>query len=246
MAARLATIWALVRREFRALPSTARGASRSLRRAPGFVAIATLSLGAALGLSTSVFALIDSLRHPESPYHSADQLYSITLRVLRSGPGGAAPSRTDIADALASLRGITARSSARYDFQPIEFPDGGERRGILYTRPGFFEVLGARPRLLGRVWSANDAAHGDVAVVTSCPPRRRWAANRVRVDGATLSIGDNHYKVIGVMPPRTEFSATSGQDIWIPDPTPDTTELGNSTVTARGWRGRHTRSSSAS
>lgn len=232
MASRVATAWALVRRELRALPSTARSASRSLRRAPGFVAIATLSLGAALGLSTSVFALIDSLRHPESPYAKVDQLYGVTLRVLRSGPGGAAPSRTDIADALASLRGVTARSSARYDFQPIEFPDGGERRGILYARAGFFEVLGARPRL-GRLWTADDAARGDVAVVTDALWRRRYG-NRVRVDGATLSIGDNQYKVIGVMPPRTEFSEQSGQDIWIPDPAPDTAELGNPIVRLAG------------
>jgi predicted permease len=232
MSARLRDLWVGAKREVRVLPSTARSASRSLRRAPGFVAIATLSLGAALGLSTSVFALIDSMRNPESPYSKVDQLYGITLRLFAAGPGGARPSRRDAAEAIAGLRGVTSRSSARYDFQPVEFPDGGERRGILYTQPGFFEVLGVRPRL-GRLWTAADAAQGDVALVTDALWRRRFN-NRARVEGATLSVGDNRYKVIGVMPPRTEFNEGSGQDIWIPDPAPDTAGAGDPLIRIAG------------
>src|ERR1035437_8992156 len=137
-----------VKRELLALPATIRKSSRSLRRAPGFVAIATLSLGAALGLSTSVFALIDSMRHPQSPFAKVDQLYGILLFV-----GSTNPSRRDVEEALAGLSGVIARSSWRYEYGPIEFNDGGERRGVAYTRPGFFELLGARPRLR-RPWDA--------------------------------------------------------------------------------------------
>jgi predicted permease len=229
MAIAVAAWWATAKREFSALPSTVRNASRSLRRAPGFVAIATLSLGAALGLSTSVFALIDAMRHPESPYARVDQLYAITLRV---GVGGSNPSRRDVEDAIASLRGVTARTSSRYDYQPVEFPDGGERRGIAYTRSGFWDVLGVRPRI-GRLWNADDVAHGDVAIVTDALWRRRFG-NRSRLDGATLSVGDNQYKIVGVMPPRTEIQQGFGQDIWIPDPTPDTTGAGAQIVRLAG------------
>ncbi len=223
---RLRTSITFIRSTAAAVPHT----SRSLRRAPGFVAIATLSLGAALGLSTSVFALIDSMRHPQSPYSDVGELYSVFLGV--SGPVGASPSHRDVSDAIAGLRGVSARSSSRRDFQAVEFPDGGERRGILYTRPGFFDVLGVRPRL-GRLWNADDVANGDVAVVTDALWRRRFN-NRARVDGATLEIGDNQYKIIGVMPPRTELSLGQGQDIWIPDPAPDTTGPGTPLVRIPG------------
>jgi predicted permease len=216
-----------VKRELLALPATIRKSSRSLRRAPGFVAIATLSLGAALGLSTSVFALIDSMRHPQSPFAKVDQLYGILLFV-----GGTNPSRRDVEEALAGLRGVTARSSWRYEYGPIEFNDGGERRGVAYTRAGFFEVLGARPRL-GRLWNADDVAHGDVAVVTDGLWRRRFN-NRARVDGATLAVGDHQYKIIGVLPARTEFQWNYGQDIWIPDPAPDTTGAGMPVIRIAG------------
>jgi predicted permease len=200
-----------------------RGATRSLRRSPGFVAIATLSLGAALGLSTSVFALIDSMRNPESPYRRVEQLYQIGLYV-----GATNPSQRDVQEALAGLRGVTARTSWRYDRVPVEFSDGGERSGVLYTRAGFWDVLGVYPRV-GRLWNDGDEAQGDVAIVTDALWRRRFG-NRERVDGATLTIGDNKYKIVGVMPPRTEFNYGWGTDIWIPDPAPDTTGAGQAII----------------
>src|ERR1017187_4280005 len=102
MNSRLTRVWAGMKREFLALPSTVRKSSRSLRRAPGFVAIATLSLGAALGLSTSVFALIDSMRRPESPYRRVDQLYTVQLGLsFMFGPD-----HRDVEDAIAGLRGV--------------------------------------------------------------------------------------------------------------------------------------------
>ncbi len=214
--------------ELHALPATARRTSRSLRRSPGFVAIATLSLGAALGLSTSVFALIDSMRHPESPYTKVDQLYAVTMRV----GVGLNPTRHEVAEAVANLHGISGHSGSRYEYGPVEFNDGGERSGVRYTRPGFFEVLGVRPRL-GRTWGADDIARGDVAVVTDALWRRRYN-NRARLDGAMLTVNDRQYKIIGVMPTRTEFQEGFGQDIWIPDPASDTTGAGSPIIRITG------------
>jgi predicted permease len=190
--------------------------SRSLRRAPGFVAIATVSLGAALGLSTSVFALIDSMRHPESPFAKVDQLYMIDLRSW----GSQFPTQTDVEQGIASLRGLAGHSSTRFEYTGVEFPDGGERHGILWTRAGFFDVLGARPRL-GRLPSIADAAAGNVALVSDAIWRRRFN-NRRRLDGATLSVGDNQYVIIGVMPPQSGFQLGFDEAVFIPDPTPET------------------------
>jgi predicted permease len=220
MNSRFSSLWLALKRELAALPSTVRKSTRSLRRAPGFVAIATLSLGAALGLSTSVFALIDSMRHPEAPYGHVEQLFSVRLLV-----GQTNPSARDVETALEGLRGVTARTSWRSDYVPVEFSDGGERHSVAYTRPGFWQVLDVRPRL-GRVWTNADAENGDVAIVTDALWRRRFG-NRTRTDGASLTIGNNSYKVIGVMPPRTEFNLQGrSQDIWIPDPAVDTTGAG--------------------
>ena len=90
--------------------------TRSLRRAPGFVAIATLSLGAALGLSTSVFALIDAMTHPNSPFERVDQLYS----VLVYGKVKVQPSALDVAGALSALPGVASLASATWTRADVE------------------------------------------------------------------------------------------------------------------------------
>ncbi len=220
MTLRIREFLAAAKSELRMLPATAKSASRSLRRAPGFVAIATLSLGAALGLSTSVFALIDSMRHPESPFSKVEQLYSIKLNLgFLNGP-----SQRDVDSAIAGLRGVAARASARLTPSQVEFSDGGDRRSVFYTRGDYFGVLGVHPRV-GRLWNADDKTRGDVAIVSDALWRRRFG-NRSRTEGAELSIGDNVYKVIGVLPPKTDLSASlylgSSQDIWIPDASLDT------------------------
>src|SRR5271170_3595753 len=95
---RVRGIFSFVRATVGAIPQT----SRSLRRAPGFVAIATLSLGAALGMSTSVFALIDAMTHPVSPYRDVDQLFEVNV----FGSAKISPSATDMREALAGIAGI--------------------------------------------------------------------------------------------------------------------------------------------
>src|ERR1019366_4204159 len=228
MNSRMSDFLESVKRELLALPATIRKSSRSLRRAPGFVAIATLSLGAALGLSTSVFALIDSMRHPESPFRKVDQLYTINTR-LWSQPY---PTRRDVDEGIASLTGLTGHSSSRFDYTNIEFNDGGERQGILYTRSGFFEVLDVHPRI-GRLPGPADIAGKNVALVSDALWRRRFG-NRARLDNASLAIAENRDMIIGVIPPRAEFRMGFGQDIWIPDPTPETGGSGTPIVRIAG------------
>ena len=97
-----------------AIPQT----SRALRRAPGFVAIAALSLGAALGMSTSVFALIDAMTHPVSPYARGEQLFEVRVfRFVRVGPSAA-----EIHDGLAGFRESKpsrAREAAGWTSRPV-------------------------------------------------------------------------------------------------------------------------------
>src|ERR1035437_5915041 len=183
-------------------------ASRSLRRAPGFVAIATLSLGTALGLSTSVFALIDTMTHPRSPYHRVDELFELHLfgtaqvrlppRVLREG--------------LANIPGIAGVTSADFDGSDIEAGQTIEFARISYTQSGFFDFLGAHPRL-GRLPTTGEEQEGSVAIVSD----RSWKlffANRAEIADAHSAIRGRTYRIIGVLP--TEANAPGGADIWIP------------------------------
>ena len=62
-------------------------ALRSLRRSPAFVAIAVISLGLAIGLNTTTFALIDAVEHPYVAYDRPAELFKVgeekTAKLIR-------------------------------------------------------------------------------------------------------------------------------------------------------------------
>jgi putative ABC transport system permease protein len=198
-------VMAFLRAAVASVPNT----TRSLRRAPGFVAIATLSLGAALGLSTSVFALIDSMRHPRSPYRDVDQLYVVFVyQFSRQGPSSA-----DVEQALRGLKGVAGVASARAVTADIEVGDGVVRANVVHARPGYFPILEIRPRR-GRLPTADDMTRGDIALVSDALWRSEFG-DRVHTEGAMLIVAGRQYAIIGVMPDGA--AAFSDAQVWIPE-----------------------------
>ncbi len=194
------------------LPATVRRASRSLRRSPAFVAIATLSLGTALGLSTSVFALIDTMRNPRSPFRNVDHLYAAFM-VQRSHDG---PSRADGEQAIRALTGVMGIASVRFATEDVEIGDGVEHRDVGYAGPGLFSLLEVRPRR-GRLPTDDEERHGAVAVVSDALWRREFN-DRAHTEGATLAIGNQTYSIIGVLPNSPHGQTLiERREVWIPE-----------------------------
>jgi predicted permease len=199
---------------------------RSLRRSPGFVAIATLSLGAALALSTSMAAIIDAMTHPESPFRDAGQLYGVRIFV----DSKISPSAKEILDAIAGLKGVESLATSRWEWRPVITGDRPfDRTGIEYVRPGYFELFGVKPRL-GRLPSASQQTEEKTAVVSDRLWRSRFE-NRTVIRDAIVSIGDHPYTVVGVLPAGTDRSTWT--DVWIPDSRPDSGGLARTLIRLR-------------
>jgi predicted permease len=195
---------AFLRATAAAVPHT----SRSLRRAPGFVAIATLSLGAALGMSTSVFALIDAMTHPASPYTHDEQLFEV--RVF--GTAKVSPSANEVRDAVAGIPGIDAISSSGNSWRDVEAGESVNRVVIGLAQSGFFEMLGAHPRI-GRLPSPAEMHAQSVALVSDDFWKQHFG-NRATIGDAHITTGDIVYAVVGVLPPHT--TAPLGASVWLP------------------------------
>jgi putative ABC transport system permease protein len=200
---------AFLRAAFAAVPHT----SRSLRRAPGFVAIATLSLGAALGMSTSVFALIDAMTHPVSPYTHDEQLFEV--RVF--GTAKVFPSPADVLAGLAGIPGIDGMALTGTGWGDVEAGESVIRVGLAYPRRGFFEVLGVHPRL-GRLPSPAEAGAQSVALVSDAFWREHFG-NRAAIADAHITTDDKQYAVVGVLPPH--MNAPINASVWIPADRPN-------------------------
>ena len=208
--------WATLER----LSLNLRFAVRSFRRAPGFVLLATLSLGTALGLATTVFALIDSLTHPESPYRDVDRVAGLLI-FHRDGKG---PSAMVAESTLRSIPGV--REVATVETRYSRVNAGGVLDQLFVARPltGFFDLVGVETRL-GRLPTAAETAAGNTALISDALWRRRFA-NRHQIGSTTITVDGRSYAVIGVLPPQANLLTSSFPDVWLPAPLTPTSPIG--------------------
>ncbi len=191
---------------------------RSFRRAPGFTAVVVLTLALGIGANTAVFSavstlIIDVIRLPD-----AERLMNVDLRTRTVAAGGAVrPAdleawRAEV-DAFEALTGFS-RTRVTLRAGGAEGAEGAMRASGYRVTPGFFDALGARPRLgRGFLMEEFEPGRDDVVVLAEHVWRARFAAapgivgRTVRVDGAPRT-------VVGVIPGTDRYPA--GADLWFP------------------------------
>jgi putative ABC transport system permease protein len=175
---------------------------RLLARAPGFAALAVVTLALGIGAATAVFSVVDGVLLRPLPYPDPDRL----LRLYQVGVEGGRMnvSEPNFEDWKAGTRSFRAMAQ----ISPMATPAsvGGERLmlgGAAVSRE-FFEVMGVQPTV-GRAF-VQDEQHpgGRQAVIVS---HRLWEG-RLRsapLQELTLRIGDEVHEVVGVMPPAFDY-----------------------------------------
>src|SRR3954462_482582 len=196
----------------RRLVPALRYAARSLARAPLFTAVAIVSLGLALALNTSVFALADAVVHPYVPYPEAE-------RVIRPGFRGGDPRKpltSDeryrvIRDEMHSYEGIASFTDLK---ATMEAGKVVEDHLAVAASANLFDVLGVKP-MLGRAFDTN-ASGGDLqAAVISFTLWNRVFRGAPLSSGLRFDLGHATYTVVGVMPRGVHYPGNT--DIWIPE-----------------------------
>jgi predicted permease len=188
-----------------------RWAMRCLRRNPLFATAVVLILGLGIGASTAAFSIVDAVILRPLPYRSAAQLV-----------------RVEETSSKRSLYGMPAedylRWSDRTDLFQTSVPfvkDMVTLTGVAtpdqvfaLRSPGrLFSLLGT-PAALGRTLLESDDNSSAVAVIG----HRLW--ERVfhrdpRVVGRQVTLSDQIYTIVGVMPPAFEFPG-SDVELWVP------------------------------
>jgi putative ABC transport system permease protein len=187
-------------------------ALRSLRKDPFFTTAIVFILALGIGANTAVFSIVDAVLLRPSPYPSAEQLVrieeSITSRALSGVPvrdyqrwAG----RSDIFERIAP-----------YIRDTVTLTGDGEPEQVIAVRSlGLFPALGI-PARLGRTLMASDDEGGprNVAVLSDRLWRRRYHADAGAI-GRGVTISDEAYTIVGVMPPDFEFRY-SDAELWTP------------------------------
>ncbi len=194
-----------------------RYALRRLRSAPGFTAVATLTLALGTGANSAIYSVIHSVLLAPLPYADAGRVVGLANR--RSGQDIAWISEPELMDFrrdVASFSGVAA-----YDAEEANLTGTGgpERVGIARATANLFSVLGVRP-VAGRPFSAAEdvPGHDDVALLSYGLWQRRFGGQPVV--GRVLRVDGRARLVIGVLPPGlrlpTDYRAQQPTDVWLP------------------------------
>ena len=190
---------------------------RQVRRNPAFSAIAIATLALGIGGITAMFSAFDAVLIRPLPYADADRLVMIwdwemggtdvTSR-HNSTPAEWIEWRrlnTVFTDLACSQPGDATLSG---DGEPEQVP----ARKVTWT---FWSVLGVQP-MLGRVFTEDEDNKGVRVVVISHGLWQRRFGGASDIVGRKISLNDEPYEVIGVMPRNFYFMPSREIDIWMP------------------------------
>ena len=192
-------------------------ATRTLRKSPGFTAVAVLTLALGIGANTSIFSVVNAVLLRPLPYANPGQLIFVSEAKPGAGISGLGMSYPSFTELQDDHRMFSAAAGlAGHALVLTGYGEPSEVSTVVVTSQ-FFSVLAADP-LLGRVFVPEDGQRGAAPVVVLSENlwRSRFAADRGIV-GRSIALDMRPYTVIGVMPAgfHTPFLNKASQ-VWIP------------------------------
>ena len=190
-------------------------ALRRFRFKPAHSLLMIVILGIGIGATTAVFSVVDQTVLRPAPFAQADRLVDV-IDIDRTRGGGG---NSLIPAKIVGWQSEPTLFEAFEAYAPRQFDVTGEvepeRVQGLLVSTGLFGMLGVRPRI-GRAFVREDGAPGaDRVVVISEALWRRKLGAREDVLDSRLSLNDDSYRIIGVMPRR--FRLTSDKEsLWLP------------------------------
>ena len=209
-------------------------AVRRLLRAPGFAAIAVLTLALGIGANTAIFSLVKTVILRPLPYADPERL----VMLWKSTDKGestwlSSPEVTGYGQAQGFER-VDAYTGTVANLTGGMEP---ERVNAAAVTTGLFRTLGV-PAMLGRTFEQSDsaAAIADQVVLGHALWQRRFGS-RPDIVGQTLQVNGTTRTIIGVMPasfrlPR-DFASERPSELWTPyDLGPEAMAWGSRSLTA--------------
>lgn len=185
---------------------------RTLRRNPGFAAVAVITLALGIGANTAIFSVVNTVLLRPLPYKDPGSLVWAAIR-FPSFHGGAFVNSPDFAawrDHNQVLQQIGAFGGSKANLTGAGEPARVSLRDVTV---GFFGMLGVDP-ILGRTFTADEGKEGQnhVALLSESLWRTRFGASR-KVLGKTIHLDNDSYTVVGVMPGSLSYPDA---DVWTP------------------------------
>ncbi len=175
---------------------------RTLRRNPGFAAIAVLSLALGIGANTAIFGVMDAVMLRLLPVRDPGRLVFVRTAGTAGRDGPPYPYFELLRDQSKSYEAVAAFSPSNMEL----VIDGGREqvRGV-WVSGIFYRLLGVAP-MIGRTLAATDdqtpgrgGPDGAVAVISRAYWQQRFGGDPAVV-GRAVHIFEHTVTIVGVMP----------------------------------------------
>ncbi len=193
-----------------------RYAVRQLRKSPGFTVVVILSLALGIGANSTIFSVLNAVLYRPLPYSQPGRLVAIWQTEQAQPDSLEPPPIAEMVDwerQNHSFEGIGLISNNDH----VVLSGLGEPEPIRaqYSTPGFFNVIGVKPRL-GRIFLAEEMQDTTQTVVISDAFWKRKFNGDPGVLGKHFNVDGTSSTVVGVMPPGFDSFYEEKTDVWIP------------------------------
>src|SRR5437588_914796 len=193
--------------------SNLRLALRGLIKNPAFSAVAIVTLALGIGANTAIFSIVNAVLLQPLPYPDADRIMVLNES---SGPGQdysvALPDYFDWRNDNTVFEHLAATHKESRNLSGIPGRDP-ERISCASVTRNFFNIVGLPPEI-GRTFSEEEDKVGAPPVVVISDRLWRRVFNRdPSVLGRSITLHDQNFTVIGVMPPQV--TSPQDSDVWL-------------------------------
>ncbi len=198
----------------------ARYAMRSMRRAPGFTAVAVLTLALGIGANSAIFSVLYGVWLSPAKYAHPQRLVDFSSQQLGSRRLWAGTSYSNLADWKAQTNTVEAFGVHRYVHEvSVTGSEGAEEVIGHRVSANLFGLLGASPAV-GRLMEAGaDRSTGPRQVLIGYTWWRRRFGGDAGVVGRQILVDGEAFTIAGVMPRGFDFppmwSAAFRPVIWM-------------------------------
>ena len=188
-----------------------RHAWRALRRTPGFLATAVVTLALAIGAVAGMFSVVRTVLLDPLPYPESDRL----VVIRGTAPGTDMPERFNPGlEYFVHYRENSKLVDGMFVFfagtSTLRTPDRVERVPMAWPTNDVYHTLGVQP-ILGRLPRPED---GDDVVLITYQTWQRWFGGDSAIIGKTHFVSDSIKQIIGILPPGLQFPSENTV-VWV-------------------------------
>ncbi|HZU28183.1 MAG TPA: ABC transporter permease [Bryobacteraceae bacterium] len=191
--------------------------ARTLRKSPGFTAIAVVTLALGIGVNAAIFSIFNAVAlRPLAAAHP-ERLVTVDRQVQHGFTVLSWPDYRDIRDSGRMFEEVAAWTHAPLTFGPSIAPNAiaEDARGMMVT-DNYFRVFGIQP-VLGRFFIPEEGrtpGASRVVVLSEGYWRRRFGGDK-SVVGRTVLINLQPFTIIGIAPESFVGPDPMPSDMWL-------------------------------